>query len=255
MISKHLTNVIQNLEKKKYRDKYNLFKVEGEKLVEELLASEVDTDTLVATPEWIEAHREAAGNHRVVPATTEEIARVSNFQSPPEVIALARIPAPRPEAEEAWSGLSLALNGIQDPGNMGTILRVCDWFGVHTVFCDPECASVHNPKAVQASMGAVFRVEARYVELPALIAERAGGGFPCYGTFLDGESIYEADLSPRGLIVMGNEGKGISPEIERLVGRRLTIPSFAGKERRTESLNVGVATGIVLSEFRRSQFV
>ena len=209
---------------------------------------------LAATADWL-ASAGQLPDCETVEISADEMHSASLMRTPQHVLALFEQPQYDFKLETLCGKLVLALDGIQDPGNMGTILRVCDWFGVHTVFCDPECASVHNPKAVQASMGAVFRVEARYVELPALIAERAGGGFPCYGTFLDGESIYEADLSPRGLIVMGNEGKGISPEIERLVGRRLTIPSFAGKERRTESLNVGVATGIVLSEFRRSQFV
>ena len=252
MLSKHITNVIQNLEKKKYRDKYNLFKVEGEKLVEELLRSDLETDTLVATSEWRAAHEELVGGRRVAEATREEMARVSNFQSPPEVLALARIPAPADPPDNIRDTLALLLNGIQDPGNMGTILRVCDWFGVRAVFCDDDCAGVHNPKTVQASMGAVFRIKVFRTHLPALIAGHVGPEFPCYGTFLRGDNIYHADLSPRGFVVMGNEGNGISPEIEKLVSRRLTIPSFAGNGRSAESLNVGVATGIVLSEFKRS---
>lgn len=252
MLSKHITNVIQNLEKKKYRDKYNLFKVEGEKLVDELLASGLETDTLVATEEWRAAHGEALGGRDILLATRDEIARVSNFQSPPEVLALARIPEPLPLPADLRDRLSLLLNGIQDPGNMGTILRLCDWFGVRDVFCDADCAGLYNPKTVQASMGAVFRVHARTADLPALIADNAGPGFPCYGTFLRGDDLYRAALSPRGFIVMGNEGKGVSPDIERLVTHRLTIPSFAAGARSSESLNVGVAAGIILSEFKRS---
>ncbi|HCD92636.1 MAG TPA: RNA methyltransferase, partial [Odoribacter splanchnicus] len=136
----------------------------------------------------------------------------------------------------------------QDPGNLGTILRVADWFGIGNIFCDADCAGVYNPKCVQASMGAIFRVKTFYTDLSVLLSELKQEGLPVFGTFLDGKNIYTTALSTRGLIVMGNEGKGISAEIEALTGQKLTIPSFARNSESTESLNVGVATGIILSE-------
>lgn len=255
MLSKHLTNVIQNLEKRKYREKYNAFKVEGGKLVNELLFSGLTIEHLLALPAWIEQNQAIIGQYDVIPVTEDEMARVSNFQSIPEVIAIAQIPRNAALPTDIQTSLSVILNGIQDPGNLGTILRVCDWFGIRYVFCDAACAGVYNPKTVQASMGAVFRVKVFYTDLVELISRYTSPDFPCHGTFLHGENIYRTSLSSRGFIVMGNEGQGISPDIERLVSHRLTIPSFARSERSTESLNVGVATGIILSEFKRTEQV
>ncbi|MDR2129920.1 MAG: RNA methyltransferase [Odoribacteraceae bacterium] len=247
MLSKHLTNVIQNLEKKKFREKYNLFKVEGEKLVEELLRSGLKIGTLIARPEWLAGKRMLPEGSPVVAVNEREMGRVSAFKSPPEVIALVEIPPPG-EVKVPDGSLSVVLNGVQDPGNLGTILRVCDWFGVHSLFCDRECADHLNPKSVQASMGAIFRVEVFYVDLLEFLPAHTREAFPCYGTFLEGESIHESRLGEQGLIVMGNEGGGITPAVERFVTCRLTIPRYSPV---AESLNVGVATGIVLSEFRR----
>lgn len=251
MLSKQVTKIVQNLEKKKFREKYNLFKVEGEKLVGELLGSTLTTRTLIALPEWIEAHRAMLAQTAVVEADEREMKSISNFQSPPAVIAVAEIPQQTYDKAEVAQSLSVVLNGIQDPGNLGTILRVADWFGIRHVFCDEDCAGAYNPKCVQASMGAVFRVQTLYTDLISLIAKLKSEGLPVFGTFLDGKNIYCADLCPRGLIVMGNEGKGICAAIEELTDSKLTIPSFATGEQATESLNVGVATGIILSEFRR----
>lgn len=251
MLSKQVTKIVQNLEKKKFREKYNLFKVEGEKLVGELLLSGLKIHTLLATPEWIEQQHKVLSDVRVTEVSKKEISTISDFQSLPDVIALAEIPAYTFNPKEVGDNLTIALNGIQDPGNLGTILRVADWFGIRHILCDRECAGVYNPKCVQASMGAIFRVKTFYVDLPLMLKELKNENFPVFGTFLDGENIYHAPLCRKGLIVMGNEGKGISEEIARLTDFKLTIPSFATGEEKTESLNVGVATGIILSEFRR----
>lgn len=252
MLSKHVTKVVQNLEKKKFREKYNLFKTEGNKLVKELLLSDLKINTILAYPEWLEKNNIADGKVTVIPVSEQEMKTVSNFQSLPEVIALAEIPVYRPEETEIHQTLSLVLNGIQDPGNLGTILRVSDWFGIRHIFCDNDCASVHNPKCVQASMGAVFRVKTFYTDLPVFLQNAGRQGLRCYGTFLNGENIYQTPLEKKGLIIMGNEGKGIAPEIEKFIDCKLTIPSFANSIYSTESLNVGVATGIILSEFKRN---
>ena len=254
MLSKHLTNIIQNLEKKKFREKYNLFKIEGEKLVQELFLSDMKVDTLIARPSWIERNKQKAQSYNTIEVNEIGMGRVSNFKSLPEVIALAQIPVKEHSPEEIKNELSIVLNGIQDPGNLGTILRLSDWFGVRHVFCDHDCANIFNPKSVQASMGAIFRVNVFYLDLVEFIPQFVDQDFPCYGAFLEGENIYRTELRTKGFIVMGNEGNGISPEIERFVTRKITIPSFAHSPYSTESLNVGVATGIILSEFKRIEY-
>lgn len=254
MLSKHLTNVIQNLEKKKFREKYNLFKVEGEKLVQELLLSDMTIDTLLARPSWIERNKTNIQRYNTIEVNEIEMGRISNFKSLPEVIALAQIPVKEHSPEEIKNELSVVLNGVQDPGNIGTILRLSDWFGIRNIFCDHDCANIFNPKSVQASMGAIFRVNVFYLDLVEFIPRFVDQDFPCYGAFLEGENIYRTDLRTKGFIVMGNEGNGISPEIERFVTRKITIPSFAHSPYSTESLNVGVATGIILSEFKRIEY-
>lgn len=251
MLSKHVTKIVQNLEKKKFREKYNLFKIEGEKLVQELLVSGLNIKTVIAYPAWLEKNHDRLEGLEVVGVDEKEMHTISNFQSLPQVIALAEIPEHTFAEETVRNSLSLVLNGIQDPGNLGTILRLADWFGIRNVFCDCDCAGAFNPKCVQASMGAVFRVKVFYTDLTSLIKKYKSETFHCYGTFLAGENIYTTALGTTGFIVMGNEGKGISPEIEPLVDLRLTIPSFADNPNSTESLNVGVASGIMLSEFKR----
>lgn len=251
MLSKHVTKIVQNLEKKKFREKYNLFKIEGEKLVGELLSSCWKINTIIASPEWIERNKERIKSLEITEVDEKEMHSISNFQSLPEVIALAEIPENEYDADAIQHSLSLVLNGIQDPGNLGTIIRLADWFGIRVIFCDHDCAGAYNPKCVQASMGAIFRVKVIYTDLTPLIKKYKSETFHCYGTFLAGENIYQTPLGKEGFIIMGNEGNGISPEIEKLVDFRLTIPSFAENTNSTESLNVGVAAGIMLSEFKR----
>ena len=171
MLSKQVTKIVQNLEKKKFREKYNLFKIEGEKLVGELLHSPLKIHSLIAFPSWLEQNKKALSNVNIIEADEREMHGISNFQSLPEVIALAEIPVHIYRKEEVLDSLSLVLNGIQDPGNLGTILRVADWFGIGNIFCDADCAGVYNPKCVQASMGAIFRVKTFYTDLPVLLNE------------------------------------------------------------------------------------
>lgn len=251
MLSKQITKIIQNLEKKKFREKYNLFKIEGEKLVAELLRSPLAVHAIIAYPEWIQANGHLLGKTQVLETDEKGMKAISNFQSLPHVMALAEIPNHPYHPDEVAGTLSLVLNGIQDPGNLGTILRIADWFGVSHLLCDRDCASIYNPKCVQASMGAIFRVHAYYLDLPETIRQLKTKGMPVFGTFLDGENIYTSPLPSQGLIIMGNEGKGIAEDIGKLADFRLTIPNFTPAGASSESLNVGVATGIILSEFKR----
>ncbi len=253
MVSKNVTKLVQNLEKKKFRDKYKLFKIEGEKMVEELLRSEFKIEYLFALEEWANANSKKLNFKGLQIVTENEMKSLSDFQSLPKVLAVAHIPeAITPKVETIRKELILLLNGIQDPGNLGTIFRVSDWFGIKHIVCDKDCASIYNSKAVQASMGAIFRVKPIYVANGATwLSSHKNKEFKSYGTFLEGQNIYKTELPDCGVIVMGNEGHGISQEIENVTDTKITIPSFSNSEFHSESLNVGVATGIILSEFKR----
>ena len=196
--------------------------------------------------------RPAPPADEVAEATEEELRRASSQKSPQGVLAVLRKPADTPDPNAPARDLCLALDDVQDPGNLGTIVRVADWFGLRDVFCSRHSADVYGAKTVQATMGALARVRVHYVDLPALLARCREAGLPVYGTFMDGDSLYAADgLEARGVIVMGNEGNGISPEVGRLVSHRLAIPSYPPGKPTCESLNVGVAAAIVCAEFRR----
>ena len=222
---------IRSLREKKFRDAYGLFVVEGEKMVQEALHSGFRVEGV-----W---RREEIGD-----AAME---RISLLSSPSPVLAVVARPKPAEPAVERC--LCLALDGIRDPGNLGTIIRTADWFGVRTVFLSGDCADLYNPKVIQASMGSIFRVRAAEADLPALCRRVREAGMPVYGTFLDGRDLYREPLTAEGLVVMGNEASGIRAEVAAQVDRRLLIPAWEGAG--AESLNVASATAVVLSEFRR----
>lgn len=228
---------IKSLSQKKFRDEYGVFAVEGEKLVQEALKSGFEVEKVFRKEEIGEA----------------AMARISALSSPSPVLALVRIPESRMEAPR--DGLYLALDGIRDPGNLGTILRVADWFGIDAVFASEDTVDVFNPKVVQATMGAIFRVKFHYTDIPALCQSALQAGGAVYGTFLDGENIYEKSLSNGverpSVIVIGNEANGISAATAACVSERLYIPPFPADDPGSESLNAAVATAITVAEFRR----
>ena len=250
MLSKNKIKFIQSLGRKKIRDENGVFLAEGNKLVEEALVSGFEIELLAATENFLsknDAHTNQATE--IIPTDVESIKKASLLQSPQEALAVIKKPI---LSEINCNGqLSLALDCIQDPGNMGTILRIADWFGIGLIICSNDTVDVFNPKVVQASMGAIFRVKTFYTDLAPFIHNEKQSGVPVYGTFLDGKNIYQHTLSQSGILVMGNEGKGISKEIEHLISERLFIPSFTEKDSGSESLNVAVATAICCSEFRR----
>lgn len=179
----------------------------------------------------------------------DAMARISMLSSPSPVLAVVRR---KPQEEvSVCSGLCLALDGVRDPGNFGTIIRLADWFGIDVIYASHDCVELYNPKVVQATMGAVFRKKVVYCDLPDICARFIDAGLPVYGTFLDGSDIYSQDLSAEGLVVMGNESEGISGEVAATVSAKLLIPSFTKGAPTAESLNVAIATAITLSEFRR----
>jgi len=238
-ISKNELRHVRALSQKKYRDETGLFVVEGEKMVSEALASGFEVVSVY--------RREEIGE--------EAMARLSSLSSPSPVLAVVR--QREPAAWRPSKGLYLALDGIRDPGNLGTILRIADWFGIDGVFASPDTVELYNPKVVQATMGAVFRVAFHRVSVPALCREVLASGGHVYGTFLDGENLYHKDLdggsSAPSVIVIGNESNGISKETAACVSDRLFIPPYPADNPGSESLNAAVATAITVAEFRRRQ--
>ncbi len=250
MLSKNQIKLIVSLQKKKFRDKHQLFVAEGEKLVTDLLDAGMHAAFLIHTPEW----RSAISNNNVDLEITDspaQIKKISCLKTPPQVIAVFKIPNTRISPETVKNSLSLLLDDVQDPGNLGTIIRIADWFGISQIFCSPNTVDVYNPKVIQATMGAIARVNIIYTPLLPLIEEYQHSDFPVYGTFLDGENIYQSQLQNKGFIVMGNEGKGVSDAIARQVSHRLFIPNYPAGQATSESLNVAVAAAVVCSEFRR----
>ncbi len=250
MPGKNTIKFVRSLKEKKERYRYGLFIVEGDKAVKELIGSSRQVHSLYATSEWISENRgEIPGNTYCVSSKTLE--RMSLLKTPNRVVAVAHIPRNNVIEEEFKESLTLLLDTIQDPGNMGTLIRLCDWFGIARIICSENCADIYNPKVVQATMGSIFRIRAGYTDLRTFIGRPENRGMPVYGTFSEGASVYDQPLSKRGFIVLGNESKGISPEIEEITDQRLTIPPCISGNHKPESLNVAIAGAIIISEFRR----
>ena len=237
-LSKNQVKWVRSLQQKKQRDAEGVFVAEGHKCVEEMRnAFEL---VLLVTPDN---------------ATEVEIAQMSNLRTPQGVIGVFRKrQIPIKTLNSQLSTLSIVLDGVQDPGNLGTIIRTCDWFGVHDIYCSMDTADCYNPKVVQATMGALARVRVHYIHLEEWLNQVHKAGIPVYGTLLEGGNMYHegaiADKS-KGVIIMGNEGNGISPAVRKLITNPLRIPSYPADAETSESLNVGIATAIVLAEFRR----
>lgn len=250
MISQAKIKFIRSLETKKGRRKENAFVAEGPKVVGDLMAT-VRPRLIIATEEWLDGN--PSDGIETVVVTEEELRKASFLQHPQQVIAVFPLPDDnlKPfEADSFLNGLCLALDGVQDPGNLGTIIRIADWFGIDTLLCSHETADAYNPKVIQATMGCIARVRPHYVDLASVI-QSLPKDYPVYGTLLDGNNIYQQELSSYGMIIMGNEGNGISPAIRRLVNHRLLIPNYPKGRETTDSLNVAIATAITCSEFRR----
>jgi TrmH family RNA methyltransferase len=247
MISKNQFKYIRLLEQKKYRRREGLFVAEGTKTVDDLM-QRTQPRMVFATEEYLQVRPHLFKTEgEIVKVTDDELRRLSFQQHPQQVLAL--FPIPDVKASKTTSGLSLALDGVQDPGNLGTIIRIADWFGIDTIYCSEETVDAWNPKVVQATMGSIARVNIIYTDLPVFL-DSLPHDFPVYGTFLDGENIYTQPLSREGLIIMGNEGNGISDDVRRRVSHRLLIPDFHQGDT-ADSLNVAIATAITCSEFRR----
>ena len=242
MISKNQLKYIRQLEQKKYRRREGVFVAEGTKVVGDLLLR-YRPEAVFATADW-----QAPAGITPQLVTDDELRRISFLQHPQQVLALFPLPT-NCKPSTLNLELSLALDGVQDPGNLGTIIRIADWFGISTIICSEDTVDAWNPKVVQATMGSISRVNIIYLNLPDYL-DTLPADFPVYGTFLDGENIYTQQLTPDGLIIMGNEGNGISEAVRTKVNRRLLIPDFH-QGPTADSLNVAIATAITCSEFRR----
>ena len=264
MISKNQIKYVHQLEQKKFRKQEGLFIAEGHKVVGDLLRAGYIPKQLFATEKWLSANHLLILNSSflISSVTDEELRRLSLQQHPQQVLALFPLPSSLRSALPLGSSkkslnssflilnsLALVLDGVQDPGNLGTIIRIADWFGISTIICSDDTVDAWNPKVVQATMGSLARVNIIYTNLPEFL-DTLPPDYPVYGTLLDGENIYTQPLTKEGLIVMGNEGNGISEAVRQRVNRRLLIPDFHDGDT-ADSLNVAIATAITCSEFRR----
>ena len=241
MVSKNQIKLISGLHQKKQRFANQLFFAEGVKVIQELLQSNFELEHLYTTLNDFES---VQSSKRTL-INEQELKKISALATPNSCLAVFKIPA---ENKIIDSGLIIALDDIRDPGNLGTILRLCDWFGIKQIICSKETVDIYNPKVVQATMGSIARVNVNYIDLKTFITQTK---LPVFGTFMDGDNIYQCDLPQNGIIIMGNEANGISAEIEKIVTSRISIPRF-GELQKTESLNVATATAIILSEFKRN---
>lgn len=241
MVSKNQIKLITGLQQKKYRAQHNLFIAEGHKVVQELLESSFELHHLYTTDTLFKG----LPHDKVTFITDAELKKISNLTTPNTCLALFAMPDEKPIID---TGLTVALDDVRDPGNLGTIIRLCDWFGITQLVCSEQCVDAYNPKVVMATMGSLSRVNVVYTHLETYLKETRR---PVFGTFMDGENIYKGTMPTEGIIIMGNEANGISAEVEKLVTRKIAIPRF-GQLQKTESLNVATATAIILSEFRRN---
>ena len=256
MLSKNKIKFINSLKKKKNRTYYKLFLAEGEKIILELLASSMKLKELYGTEAFMNNVSKQKLSHveKVETINDTELKKISDLKTPNKVLAIVEIPKYQIDENELKNSLSLVLDKINDPGNLGTIIRIADWFGINHVFCSEDTVDVFNPKVIQSTMGSFARVNLVYCDLKDLLSSYQNTKyFGIYGSFLEGESIYASPLTNKGFIIMGSESHGISKELEEFVNQRIYIPSFSQEESQesSESLNVSVATGIICSEFRR----
>ena len=240
-ISKNQLKLITSLSQKKYRQKHKLFIAEGVKVVNELLKSTFKVDTLFCVDDF----STAISNEKITLISETDLKKISNLKTPNKVFGLFKIPDEKPLKK---IDLILALDTINDPGNLGTIIRLCDWFGITELICSKETVDCYNQKVVQASMGSLTRVSIQYLDLAAYLKETS---LPTFIADMNGENVYKTNLPKEAILIMGNEANGISDEIKKLIKNKISIPRF-GETQETESLNVATATAILLSEFKRS---
>jgi TrmH family RNA methyltransferase len=246
MLSKSQISLLKSLQHKKERLENGLFLVEGHKSVIEFINSPYQVDAIYHTASFDPKVLKLSQKINLYNISVTDIEKISSLKTPQHVIALIKIPHhPVLNNQKLRQKFSLVLDGVQDPGNLGTIIRTADWFGITDIICSFDTVDAYNPKVVQASMGSLSRTDVHYVELAATLLQL---NLPVFGTMLNGENIYSTDFGSEGLIVMGNEGNGLRPDIERLINKKITIP----RTGKAESLNVAIATALFCAEITRN---
>ena len=240
-ISKNQFKLITSLSQKKYRHKHKLFIAEGVKVVKEFLNSSFEVETLFCT----DAFYSDFSNHKIIRISESDLQKISNLKTPNNVLGLFKIPD---EKSLQKNGITIALDAVNDPGNLGTIIRLCDWFGASQLICSKDTVDCYNQKVVQASMGSLTRVSVIYTDLEIYLNDST---LPTFIADMDGKNVYKTELPKEGILIMGNEANGVSNEIKNLINNKISIPRF-GETQKTESLNVATATAILLSEFMRN---
>jgi TrmH family RNA methyltransferase len=255
MISRNKAAHIISLQKKKARDEEKLFVIEGDKIVREFLEEKVPVKTLVALPEFLNSltlfHKQGIGE--IIPATENELKKISSLKTPHNALAVISMIEPIRDPDDLKKELTIVLDCVQDPGNLGTIIRSAAWFGIKNIYCSEDSADVYNPKVIQASMGAILHVNVTYTSLPELLEIARNMSIKIYGTLIKGESIYSYKLGSSGIILLGNESKGISEELLPFITDRIKIPKLTDEQHGIESLNVSMAASVILSEFTRGK--
>jgi TrmH family RNA methyltransferase len=252
VLSKNKIKFLRSLSSKKNRYKEGVYIAEGEKLVTDLINASQKIKEVFCTEEMaLKLENLGLNNNDIYTVEVAEIKKVSNLKTATEVIAVVEISNTGVKSEELKGELSIALDGIQDPGNLGTIIRIADWFGIKNIICSDTTVDIYNPKTVQATMGAIARVSASYTHLPDFLSSALMQDIPVYGTFMSGKNLFTEEFETSGIIVLGNEGKGLSSEVADIVTDKIHIPSYPLHNNTSESLNVAMAASIVCAEFRR----
>lgn len=256
MLSRNKIQFVISLQRKKVREREKLYLIEGDKIVREYLMSGIKVASLIAKPEFIGS---LAGDllkraDEIIPVSYDELKRISTLTTPHNALALVHMPDDQFEPDILNSGLVAALDFIQDPGNLGTIIRAAAWFGISTIFCSTNCVDVYNPKVIQATMGALLNVRIYYHDLKLVLESATRKGVTVYGAVLEGNSIYDVNKGSNGIILLGNESKGISDDLMKYVTVKLAIPKFSRAKYGIDSLNAGMAASVIFSEFARYNY-
>jgi RNA methyltransferase, TrmH family len=255
MISRNKAAYLISLRKKKIRDEEKLFVIEGDKIVREFLEAKIRVKILVALPDFLNSlpvfHKQGIGE--IIPATNDDLKRISSLTTPHNALAVIEMTEPIRDPADLKIGLTIALDCVQDPGNLGTIIRSAAWFGIKNIFCSEDCADVYNPKVIQASMGAILHVNVIYTSLHDLLKAARDENIKIYGALMEGASIYSHKLGSSGIILLGNESKGISEDLLPYITDRIMIPKLTEARQGIDSLNVSMAASVILSEFTRGR--